>query len=45
MKSRHEIHAELEQMVARGEAALERLKGRVGAAGHEVSAEVKDYFA
>ena len=45
MKSRHEIHAELEQMIARGEAALERFKGRVDAAGHEASAEAKEAAA
>jgi len=45
MSNRHEIQAELERQLAHGEAALERLKGRMAAAGHEANAEAKEAAA
>lgn len=45
MSKRQEIQAELDRRLAHGEAALERLKDRMAAAGHEVNAEAKEAAA
>jgi hypothetical protein len=45
MRQRREIQAELERRLAHGEAALERLKGRVAETGHEASAEMRESAA